>query len=141
MPEDNHGRRKVQYLTRAGLLIAILATLGIAVFWILTGIQNQMNARLASSLQTVLDTTDKALRNWAEQTEIDVAVVADLDDLRANVEAQLAVKRTPQYLLGSPALRDIRHLLASATRFHQFPGFSVIAPDGIQIAAQRNESV
>jgi hypothetical protein len=39
-----------------------------------------MNARLASSLQTVLDTTDKALQNWAEQTEIDVAVLADLDD-------------------------------------------------------------
>jgi len=71
-----------------------------------------MNTRLISSLQAVLDTTDEALQNWAEQTEIDVAVLADSDDVRANVEAQLRVNRTARDLLQSPALQDIRHLLA-----------------------------
>jgi hypothetical protein len=122
------------------VFIAIVAAI-IAVFWILTGIREQMNTRLASSLQTVLDTTDKALQNWAEQTEIDVAVFADSDDLRADVKVQLAVNRKPGNLLESPALQSIRHLLAPATKVRQFPGFAVIAPDGIQIAAQWNEAV
>src|SRR5262245_28311883 len=139
MSEDNRGRR-TEYLPLAGLFVAILAV-GIAVFWILAGIQEQMNTRLASSLQTVLDTTDKALQNLAEHTEIDVAVLADGDDLRANVKVQLGVERRPRNLLDSGALQNIRRLLAPAMKFHQFPGFAVIAPDGIQIAAQRNEAV
>jgi len=140
MSESNRDP-KTGYLPLAVLFIASLAALGVGVFWILTGIQEQMNRRLGSSLQAVLDTTDEALQNWAEQTEIDVAVLADRDDLRANVEAQLDVKRRSRNLLESPALQNIRRLLAPATKFHQFPGFAVIAPDGIQIAAQRNEAV
>ena len=68
--EEHHTQRKGQYLRLVFLAIALLASLGLSVFWILTAIRAQVNKRLASSLETVLETTDKAMQNWAEQTEI-----------------------------------------------------------------------
>jgi signal transduction histidine kinase len=100
-----------------------------------------MDKRLASSLQAILNTTDKALQNWAGQTQIDVAVLAESDELRDKVQSQLRINRRTEDLLKSPALQDIRRLLAPVMNFHQFPGFAVIAPDGTQIAAHRNEAV
>jgi signal transduction histidine kinase len=141
MSEDNQGHNQRPYLPLAALFITILVAFSVAVFWILGGIQEQMDKRLASSLQAILSTTDKALQNWAEQTQIDVAVFAESDDLRDKVESQLRVDRRTVDLLKSPALQDIRHLLAPVMKFHQFPGFAVIAPDGTQIAAHRNEAV
>jgi hypothetical protein len=107
------------------------------VFRTLTGIGDHVNARLASTFRTVLEITDKALQNWAEQTEIDVAVLAGGDELRMNVEAQLEVNRLPADLLKTPMLRNIRRILAPAMKFYQFPSFAVIAPDGTQIRATR----
>ena len=121
--------------------ITLLAIFVAAVFWILSRIQVQVNTRLASSLQAVLSTTDKALENWVEQSKIDVAVLAGTDGFPEFVEAQLRVPRNRQSLLASPALRDIRSLLAPAIKGYQFPGFVVIAPDGVQIAAANDQAV
>src|SRR5437660_4603708 len=133
--------KKWQNLALAVVQIAFLPMLAIAVFWILSGIQTQVNKRLTSSLQTVLYTTDKLLQDWAEQTEIDAAVLADRDELRTDVQAQLRVARNPRSLLDTAALKDLRRLLAPAMKFYQFPGFAVIAPDGLQIAAQIDAAV
>jgi signal transduction histidine kinase len=123
------------------LPILMLVILGAAVFWILDQIQLNVNERLASSLQVVLNTTDKALRNWTEQTEVNAAVLADNEEFRTNVEVQLRIPRDEKSLLASPALKDIRRFMAPAMTFYQFPGFVVIAPDGIQIAALRDKVV
>src|SRR5438105_208147 len=121
----------------AVLLVAVAG----GILWILAGIRAQLSDRLANSLQTVLDTTDKAIKNWEEQTELDVAVLADNDDLRPIVEQQLRVNRVPKDLVKSSWLAKIRQVMAPAMKFYQFPGFAIIAPDGVQIAAQINESV
>jgi signal transduction histidine kinase len=121
--------------------IALLVLLAVAVFWILNQIQIKVDERLASSLQVVLHTTDKALRNWAQQTEVNAAVLADNDEFLTDVEVQLRTPRDAKSLLASSALKDIRRLLEPAMKFYQFPGFVVIARDGIQIAAQRDNIV
>lgn len=123
------------------LPIALITLLAITVFWILGRIQRQVDNRVGSSLQAVLVTTDKALQNWAEQTEIDVAVLADNDQLRTYVEAQLRVPQNREALLKSPALAGIRRVLAPAMRFYQFPSFAVISPAEIQIASELDVSV
>jgi signal transduction histidine kinase len=121
--------------------ITLLAIFVAAVFWTLARIEAQVNTRLESSLQAVLSTTDKALENWVEQTKIDVAVLAEADGFPEYVEAQLRVPRNRQTLLASPALKDIRRLLDPAMKFYQFPGFVIIAPHGLQIAAAHDEAV
>ncbi len=141
MVPKGHTEGQQHYLRFAVLPIALLTILPIAVFWILSRIEAQVNYRLASSLQTVLYTTDKALQNFVEQTEIDVSVLADGDDLRTAVEAQLQVPRNRPSLLRSSSLQNIRRLLAPAMKFYEFPGFAVIAPDGVQIAAQFDQAV
>src|SRR5579862_3238321 len=75
-----------------GLIITVatlLATLSAAIFWVLDKIDVQVDERLGSSLDTVLKTTDQALKIWTEQTEIDVTVLAEDDQLRSYVKAQL----------------------------------------------------
>jgi signal transduction histidine kinase len=133
--------KKWTNISVAFLPIALLVVLAVAVFWILDQIQINVNERLASTLQVVLHTTDKALRIWTEQTEVNVAVLADNDELRRDVEAQLRTPRDAKSLLASVALKDIRRLLAPSMTFYQFPSFAVIAPDGIQIAAQLDSVV
>jgi len=121
--------------------IALLAGLGIAVFWILSGIRSQADHRLGSSLYTVLETTDKALRIWVEQTEEDVTVLAGSSDLRRGVEEQLRAGRDVQRLRTSSAMGSIRQLLSPAMAIYQFAGFAIIAPDGGQIAAHLDDAV
>src|ERR1051326_4079898 len=121
--------------------VAVLAVFGIAVFWILRSVRSQVDARLASSLQTVLATTDRALRNWVEQAEADVLVIANSDGLRGNVEAQLRVAQNARALRLNPALASIRDALKPAMQFYQIPGFAVMAPSGLQIAGESEAAV
>src|ERR1051326_7208363 len=127
---------------RLGLIaIMLLLILGVAGVWVLSGIQAQVTDRLATAMRTVLNTTDKSLRNWAQQTEIDVAVLTDREDLRANVKEQLRVSRSPRFLRSTRALNDIRRILSPAIKPRLFPGFVIIAPDGVQIAAETDDNI
>jgi hypothetical protein len=127
---------------RLGIIaIVLLLTLGVAGVWVLHGIQAQVKNRLEGSLQTVLNTTDKGLQNWTEQTEIDVAVLADSEELRTNVQAQLRIPRDRRVLLHTTALENIRRLLSPPMRLHDFLGFVVIALDGVQVAAESDDDV
>ena len=124
--------------TIALILLVILALAGV---WTLGGIQKEVNGRLAQSLETVLNTAHQALQGWVEQTEVDVSVLAESDEFRTYTEAQLRVPRTRAALLKTAALQKIRGFLAPAMRAHRLTGFSVIAPDGIQIASAYDEYV
>jgi len=139
-PKDESGRQwpKSTVLTFAVLVAAILA---IVVFWTLSQIRSEVDSRLSSTLETVLNTTDQSLRIWAEQTEADVAVLASDEELRKSVEDQLQVQRDLRILRATPALQNIRRLLAPAVKLYALPGFRIIAPDGVQIAAERDEAV
>src|SRR5207248_10971750 len=91
--------RMPTYLRLGSTAVLLLVILGVAGVWTLKGIQSEVNSRLADSLQTVLNTADEGLRNWVRQTEIDVVVVAENEQLRTEVEAQLHVPRDRNALL------------------------------------------
>jgi signal transduction histidine kinase len=133
------GRWRQSTIVSFVLLVALL--LAIVVFWTLSEIHSQLDNRFSSTLETVLNTTDQSLRIWAEQTEADVSVLASNEELRKNVEEQLRVERDPRVLQGTPALQNIRRLLSPAAKFYVLPGFAIVAPDGVQIVAERNEAV
>ncbi|MBI2816969.1 MAG: sensor histidine kinase [Acidobacteria bacterium] len=132
---------RAQYLRFLIIAVALLTTLSVAVFWVLRGIQKQVNKRLASSLQTVLHATDKALQNWAEQNLNDLRVLASDDDLSDGVEAQLRLSRDRSALLHTPALESIRKRLGATLRTGHYVGFSVIAPDGFEIATSSDDAI
>src|SRR2546425_14047 len=123
--------RSPEHLPIDVFAVSLLIILGLAAAGTLLGIQKEVNARLAESLQTVLNTTDKALQNWAQQVQVDVAVLAENDELRRNVEAQLQISRDSPALLKTVELQTIRRFLSPAMRARSFVGFSIIAPDGI----------
>ena len=134
-------QRDAQYLRFLFIAIALLTALSVSVFWVLRGIQTQVNKRLASSLQTVLHVTDKALQNWAEQNLNDLRVLASDDDLSDSVEAQLRLSHAQSALLHTPALETIRRRLHPALATGLYVGFSVIAPDGFEIAASSDDAI
>src|ERR1041385_6730976 len=129
------------YLRLGSTAVLLLVILGVAGVWTLKGIQSEVNSRLADSLQTVLNTADEGLRNWVRQTEIDVATLAETEELRTNVEAQLRTDRDRNALLHATALKNIRRLLLPVMKLRKLAEFAVIAPDGIQIASARDENV
>ena len=133
--------RMPAYLRLGSTAVLLLVILGVAGVWTLKGIQSEVNSRLADSLQTVLNTADEGLRNWVRQTEIDVATLAETEELRTNVEAQLRTDRDRNALLHATALKNIRRLLMPVMKLRKLAEFSVIAPDGIQIASARDEYV
>src|SRR5205823_7401844 len=114
---------KIRIPTYVGLgstAVLLLVILGVAGVWTLKGIQSEVNGRLADSLQTVLNTADEGLRNWVRQTEIDVAFLAENEELRIDVEAQLRVARDRNALLHTTALKNIRHLLMPVMKPRKF---------------------
>jgi signal transduction histidine kinase len=129
------------FLRLGSTAVLLLVILGVAGVWTLKGIQSEVNSRLADSLQTVLNTADEGLRNWVRQTEIDVAAIAETEELRTDVEAQLLTARDRNALLHATALKNIRRLLMPVMKLRKLAEFSVIAPDGIQIASARDEYV
>src|SRR5579883_254135 len=112
IPGNDSAERKRTYfpLLTPVIVVVIVAVVGIVVFGIVREMRSKVDRRLASSLQTVLDTTDKALRIWVEGTESDVSVLASLKDLRINVEKQLRFDGDARHLRTSSALRNIRDL-------------------------------
>jgi hypothetical protein len=138
---NDETRRQWPKSTVLALGVLVGAMLAIVVFWTLSEIRSEVDGRLSSTLETVLNTTDQSLRIWTEQTEADVLVLASDKEFRESVENQLQVERDPRVLRGTPALQNIRRLLAPAVKFYVLPGFAIIAPDGVQIAAERNEAV
>jgi hypothetical protein len=129
--------------TREHFLLIVLglflAAFGVAVFWMLGGIRWLVENRVGNSVQTVLDTTDKALQVWLEQTQADVMVLANRDDLRQSVAELIKTGRDLPRLKTSPALANIRRFLASPKDLYGLLDFSIIAPDGIQIGSSSDE--
>jgi signal transduction histidine kinase len=123
------------------LAIALLIGLGIIVFWLMAGIRAQVERRLGNSLETVLETTDRAIQTWVEAEEQGAIILASNDELRSSVEGQLHVGRDVQRLRASAYLKRIRSLLDPATKIYRFAGFAIIARDGVQIAAYMDDTI
>jgi signal transduction histidine kinase len=124
-----------------GLAIALLICFGITVFWLLAGIRSQVQRRLSNSLETVLQTTDRAIQTWVDAEEQGVIVLAGNAELRASVEGQLHAGRDVQRLRASAYLKQIRNVIDPAVKIYRFAGFAIIARDGVQIAAYLDDAI
>jgi signal transduction histidine kinase len=111
------------------------------VFWFLSVLQSQAENRVSDSLEVVLRTTDNALETWAHAEELDVTVLAGDDDLRSSVEKQLRIGRDVPRLRASEPLKRIRNFLDPAIKIYRLAGFTIIAPDGVEIAALTDDLI
>ncbi|MCC6140803.1 MAG: response regulator [Nitrospira sp.] len=118
------------------LLLLLLFPLAFVVWIAVAKIEERERADLSNNLQTVLETTQRGLQIWAAAHKDQLNALAESQELRTAVAAQLHVKRTPQTLRHSAALQHIRMILTPLTRkMKNTVGFSILSPDGIQIAA------
>jgi len=117
------------------LLLLLLLPLAFVVWMALDKIEIGERTDLANHLQTVLETTQRGLQIWAASHKEKVNAWAESRELRTAVSAQLRVKRIPQALSRSAALHNIRMILNPLTHQKNILGFSLLSPDGIQIAS------
>src|SRR5262249_5497466 len=123
------------------LVAVLLIGLGVSVFSSLARIRSQVQSRLSNELQTVLETTNKAVQSWVDDEKRDATALASRDELRLSVEQQLRIGRDVERLRASAPLKRIRNLLDPALKIYRLPGFVIIAPDGDQIAAHLDDEV
>jgi hypothetical protein len=128
--------RSPEHLPLDLVALALLVVLGLAGLWTLRGIQKEVNERLAESLEIILQTAHKALRNWSEPLLVDVAALAESDELRRTSRHSFEHHAIPRRANQGAGLQNIRRLFSPAMRAaRHFACFSVIAPDGIQLAS------
>jgi len=139
--QENPREYKGRYLKLYTLTLALLVAFTTAVFWFLARIRSQFESQLSASLHAVLETTNAALQMWVEDEEENATALAQNHDLQLNVEKQLRISRDVPYLRASTPLKQIRKLLDPAIRNYRLPGFAIIAPDGVQIAAYPDDEV
>jgi signal transduction histidine kinase len=139
--QENHSQDKQHHPKLFWLVVALLIASGMAVFWFLSVLRSEAENRVSDSLELVLKTTDNALETWATAEEQNVTVLAGDDDLRLSVEKQLRIGRDVQRLRTSQPLKRIRRLLEPAIKVYRLPGFAIIAPDGVEIAALADDLI
>ncbi|ULA62256.1 MAG: putative Histidine kinase [Nitrospira sp.] len=134
--------RQPSQASKEYLLLLLLFPLALVVWIAVTKIEDGERADLSSHLRTVLETTQRGLQIWAAAHKDQLNALAESHELRTAVAAQLRVQRTPQALRRSAALQNIRMILTPLTRkMKNTIGFSILSPDGIQIAAIVNTAL
>lgn len=116
----------------AVIIIALIA---------LERIEAQTRANSREALQTVLETTQKALHIWVEQRRRNVLELASLPEVRELTQALLSEPSTGEALIESPHLEKIRHFMRPHLKKYSDQGFFIIGPEMINIASMRNENI
>ena len=102
-------------------------------------------AQLAENLQTILNADVTALRVWIAMHGAVVAELAEDPRVGALVTTLAETARGSsdprQALLGAPALSALRELLEPTLRSHGYPGFAVVDPFGLRLAAAEDGAV
>ncbi|MBL0714926.1 MAG: PAS domain S-box protein, partial [Desulfosarcina sp.] len=126
------------FLMLAGSLIVLVVILAVIA---LGRVKTRIQTDVGEALQTVLQTTQESLNLWVDIRKFYIRRVARDPRLVELVQRQLAVPRTVEDLLESPALDGLREFFEhQGNRFGKI-GFFVIAPDYISIASMRDDNV
>lgn len=124
------------------LLLLVLIPIALIVWMALDTIEKGIRESLGNELQTVLKTTQGGLRIWATDRKINVNAWAQSQEIEHTIAAQLLVRRTSETLRISQPLKTLRTLLPPPSpQDAQTLGFVVVAPDGVQIAADADAMV
>jgi hypothetical protein len=128
----------------AWLIIAavVLGTLG---WWIDRSVESAMREQRATDLNVMVDASVKALRVWMGEQKVNVALVADDEQLRPLVAELLRLAGTTpmreRQLLQSTALQALRDRLKHRVEICGYVGFVVVSPDGVVLAADQDAPV
>src|SRR5215475_11070601 len=143
MPDVRRGmftaRKRLDALL-LGLTVLIVMLMGSVVYWTLGRIEAQIKQQTADSLRTVVATTQEAIRVWVNTVKEPVAVIASRSEVVSPIQLQAKVPAQPELLRKTRALANLRDFLSPVLEVHHFR-FSVVNPDGIQIAAQTDDQV
>lgn len=113
------------------ILAAVMATAG----WFLRiTVEQTLQEKMRSELQTLLDADVTALRIWfAGQQDIAEAAAQSPGLQRAVTELVRDVEagRTPQEILSSPEAAEVHALLGPVVGQHGFHGYGIVTSDGV----------
>ena len=142
------GRQLPSWLHRPGsrtaLPTAMAGFLTIVVGGSMVGLRKlKRHTRLSTgeSLQVVVRTTEATLEVWADAEKELVQSLAGSTGFAGLVEEQLRTGATPVELLASPSIYELRKRLSREERWRAARGFTLIARNLVNIAADSDEDV
>jgi len=120
----------------AALLVMMLGALATVQL-----IQNRYQAVLENSLQTVLDSMDRALHIWARDHRLAALNLAQSVPMRKTVKTLLDEIPDREHLIASPAQTALRQQFQLRLQSGQYRGFFVIGPNNINLASSRDAHI
>ena len=97
--------------------------------------------QVASSLQTVLNTTQQALTSWSNAQRKAASLWAQHPDVIDQSQELLALPAISQSLVNLPAQARLKKLLQTVVKENQYKGFAILNPDLRVIASDHAKSI
>jgi signal transduction histidine kinase len=128
---------KSSFLTLA--VVALIVASAVAIIWTYKNMEGQVSRRVATSLETVLNTTQQSLRVWRQETTMNASIIANSDEIRAAIQRQVVLPHRYADIARSAFLHDLRQRLGPYVDQLSYIDFDVISRDGIQIASGQTD--
>src|SRR5262249_47300397 len=122
----------------AALAVLVGLSITLAVYWTLARIEAQLKQQMSHSLQTVVATTREGVGIWVDSVKERISIMARRSEVTSDVQAQLTTDH--EHLRSTQPLRDLQRFMSPIFAGYKY-GFSVVAPDMIQIASQNDNDV
>jgi PAS domain S-box-containing protein len=122
------------------VVVALIIELLLA-YKIISGIKDQTENDLRSSLETVLNTTHDAVNIWIAEVKKDASDWTESNEFRSLVVNQLKIPRKRESLLKSSFLKELDTLLEAKIKRHDYLGYILISPDYINIASLLKKNI
>ena len=123
----------------------IAAAVVVAAYWgVSRSIENAMLQQRANDLNSMVDASVTALRTWMHEQQINVQLTAEDERLRPLVTELLAAGQgtdAERKLLQSKAQDALRGRLKHQLEICGYPGFFLVSPDGVILAADQDPPV
>jgi signal transduction histidine kinase len=121
------------------LLLLALAAICLVVGYGLSWINVIHRHQVAESLEAILAATREGLTTWAQDTRSTAKAWAGEASVRRAVAGQMRLRGDSMALRRSTELGELRRELSGVVNLKQYMGFDILAPDGIDIASDRDD--
>jgi PAS domain S-box-containing protein len=125
---------------RASAIAAVFVFAG-AAWFAQEEISKKERAKLEHALNTVLMTTQQAVRSWLKENKAATKLWANSPEIRTATEQLLLLEQSPDILLGNEAQLFLRSWFQPLKKAMGYKGYFIIAPNNINLASNRNQNV
>lgn len=132
--------RRMRWLAGTALIL-ILATIGLIATLALAQSKDQHRTQAGESLQAVSASINAALQTWFGSWESQIQAIASEPVMQSQVLSLLRKQPTSSILERSTELARIRALMLSYSNRSQSVGFSIIAPNHINIGSVHDSNL